>query len=269
MGGWDHVDYFQVLRSMTTVNKDKLVPICVSQNLKVFTYRFENTEAGCVGSHSSGTVWDHAFTFHSSKDALGDQICVGVQDAGANTGWLIQKGTSCNTGNYKHAFSFAAMRADQHIAPLVHACLLSTEYSSGSSWFGSSADEHVRIKRIAVGTECKKPPPDWKQELDLEFLARDVSSKSNWICGARGEIESFWGAPCGQSKVSTTDTNSETVKWSIDKELTFYVPEDASGLLLCLCHVNASNTSGNAIRLFSWFEGNCPRKETEEMCLKE
>lgn len=282
--GWDNLEFFHVLRSLTTVPKEKLVPICVSMNEKVYTYRFENSEGGCVGTHSSGTTWSHVTTLHSSKDASGDRICVGVDNSGPKTSWAIRKMKTCDFGKYKHSFGFAAMHVNQHVSPLLHACLLSNTLVAA----GSEGDAQI-LKRLAVGAECLSPPKGWKQESELEFLATQWSTKDSWMCAAHGESDStsgallwrfFWGAPCKQDKLSTNDDKGSPIKWTISQEASFYVPEDAGGVLLCLCHGHLSSAGappsrwmhaagGSTEPLFSWFEGHCPQHMAEEVCLRD
>lgn len=130
-GGWTSSEHFTVLRSKSSVPKDKAFPVCISYNTNHYTFRFENSETSCVGHEkTSGAEWVHSATFHTSRDAEGEHICVGVQWSGAATRWMMRKAERCDNGGFEHYFGFRAMSA-RYESPLSPACIASAKANGG------------------------------------------------------------------------------------------------------------------------------------------
>lgn len=268
-GGWSHIEFFDVLRSMTSVPKDRLVPICIAYNPKVYTYRFDLSEDGCFGHHkASGTSWRHAHTIHTSKDARGDRICVGVLTAGALTRWIMKKQEKCNTVGLSHSFSFTAMAADQYSSPFLRGCLL-------------AARQGV-VQRLAAGSACTTFGAEWSQVRELVFLATRHSPSDYRICPAEGEglastnkkanrlWRAFWNTACEKPKLSIIDFSGHKTDWTIVQDPPIFVPDDASGIYLCLCRIRPATNSSKESDVFSWVEGGCPPQGAEqELCMRD
>jgi len=121
--GWRSGENFLVLRSKTSVRKEKLIPICISYRKDDHVYRFENSATGCVGEHrQSKTYWQHVTTMYTSRDARGEFLCVGVMHNGQRTHWSMRKAGDCTKDGFQHSFSFRAMTKNFDPA-FVPACL--------------------------------------------------------------------------------------------------------------------------------------------------
>lgn len=279
-GGWTHAAHFNVLRAASSVPASDVLPICVSYNAKVYTYRFDQSETGCIGTHSSGTVWKHAATIHTSKKAQGARMCVGIAEQGQHTRWSIMKAESCTQGSYRHVFGFYSMDA-QHSAPLTSACLLL--HPSG-------------LRRLAVAAACTAASDGWLVDRSLIFLAVRTSQKDHQICTADGVLEAesklgvfrkavtapsgatfigafggkawrtFRDSVCKKHKVVTREislSNHSRMHWSIATD-SIFVPPDGTGPHLCHCRVLDSETPS-----YTWNVGGCPAHAVKELCFHE
>lgn len=262
-GGWSHSDFFLVLRSKTSVPEDRLVPICIAYNPKFYTYRFEQSEAGCVGLHEpSGTVWKHAQTVHTAQDAAGVKLCVGIMMAGEKTRWTVQKSVRCDSGGFTHSFSFRAM-TDSFASPLASACILEAEANDGSKV----------VRRLAPPGQCQIPPPvesglqPWKVADEVVLLHRRHAPDDVRICVAEGLPEksatdgnelgllwrAFHGEACTKAKFATTELGWK-VHWQVQQEPELYVPHRATGKSFCLSSVVTEEPPGF---YYTWVKGKC------------
>lgn len=253
--GWSSGEWFYMLRSSETVKQDKLVPFCVASENSKYTYRFENSAAGCIGKHdSSGTFWEHSQTMYTTKDAEGEDMCVGYISAGPNTRWTIQKAAMCVADGASHSFSFKAMSPDHYSAPLARACLLPLA--------GAGA------VRLASGQACGQDSRDH----GLWLLSGRQAASDFHLCSAQGRREGdraarpdlvrvFWGDVCDRSGSTTWDSTGQRIEWAISKEPLAFAPDSATGPSRCLCEMELA---GGALG-YSWVDGSCKQKE---LCIK-
>jgi len=246
------------------VPKDKLVPICISYNPNYYTYRFENSEAGCVGSHSSGTTWKHAHTIHTSKDATGEQLCVGFVLARDKTRWVMQKKPRCDSGGFTHSFSFSAM-TDNFQPPLAPCCFLEARAES----------DQATVLRLAAPEQCTKPPAGekgfsaWRVGGELTLLQRRHSKDDVRLCPAEGLAEKepagaskhqsrlwrvFRGEACAKAKFVTHESDGHKVHWEVQQEPQLYVPTHGRGTQFSLCRAKRKKAPGF---LYTWTTGEC------------
>jgi len=280
-GGWNHEEHFLVLRSKTSVPKDEIVPICIAYNPDSYAYRFEQSEDGCAGKHrASGVTWRHASTIHTSKDATGTRMCVGVHEAGDTTRWIMAKGDSCNKDGFTHTFSFSAMAANAFQPPLARCCLLVAD----STTKGGQA-----VKRLAGPEQCSALPAQealalgpWKRDREVLLLARRFAPTDVQLCPAEGTAEPgkhdkeasqnasaphsriwrvFRGEACSKSKFFTHESDGRKVHWSVELERPLFAASSASGPKLCLCHTQTgAQKKGGPGFTYSWAEGECRGK---------
>eukprot|EP00445_Apocalathium_hangoei_P058412 CAMPEP_0204096206 /NCGR_PEP_ID=MMETSP0360-20130528/191819_1 /ASSEMBLY_ACC=CAM_ASM_000342 /TAXON_ID=268821 /ORGANISM="Scrippsiella Hangoei, Strain SHTV-5" /LENGTH=954 /DNA_ID=CAMNT_0051045541 /DNA_START=50 /DNA_END=2914 /DNA_ORIENTATION=- len=233
--GWNHAEFFNLMRSEDSVPKDQAVGICISVNPAKFTYRFELSETGCIGK-SSGIDWVHAHTVHTSKDARGAPACIGFLQSGASTRWTMRLRAKCNSDGFTHTHSFRTMASDRYAAPLMRTCLLS------SSSFAST-----RERRLVSGNNCDKDVSSYKSE-DVWLLARRHSEKDLRLCTARGQLDGasaqqpelwrvFWNAACEKQEFVTKDSQDRKIQWTVSQDPSLFVPEDAAGAHYCLCEI--------------------------------
>jgi len=278
-GGWSYAEHFQALRSKTHMAQEQLVAVCISYNTKSYTYRFENSEDGCVGKHwRSGTTWKHAHTIHTAKDAKGEPVCVGVLHAGEQTRWIMKKASRCDSNGFSHSFSFAAM-STHYESPFEPSCLLSAEADAGHS-----------VQRLATGSDCNKKAGGkesgqkrWRHFKDLLLLSRRHADTDVRICPATGEklVEggqanstkpvwrTFWGEACDKQKLTTRETESYKIRWTVQQHPKLHVPGDATGSRYCLCRLGNENSS-NIDFTYTWFQGECSGQTSrKELCLHD
>eukprot|EP00930_Biecheleria_cincta_P015435 TRINITY_DN12886_c0_g1_i1.p1 TRINITY_DN12886_c0_g1~~TRINITY_DN12886_c0_g1_i1.p1 ORF type:complete len:978 (+),score=135.56 TRINITY_DN12886_c0_g1_i1:80-3013(+) len=303
-GGWNHVGHFMVLRSKSNVPEDKKVPICISFNRNGYAYRFENSDAGCIGTHKpTQTTWVHAHTIYTSADAEGDEYCVGIHLAGTHTRWILQRGASCSSDGFVHSFSFRAMTSKREV-PLAPCCLLSEASSN-------SAAGLPPLQRFATGQECgagRLSVSDWKLSRKLVLLARRQSESDHRVCVATGMSTAkddsnhsrpsqehlvwrvFRDSACDRPKVVTYEGDRK-FHWTMSSSPEVFLPSKASGVHLCLCHIlpsaaDASSASAPAaseskksgkggkpparttsnMPFYTWVESTCPEGAKRELC---
>eukprot|EP00929_Paragymnodinium_shiwhaense_P071647 TRINITY_DN36400_c0_g1_i1.p1 TRINITY_DN36400_c0_g1~~TRINITY_DN36400_c0_g1_i1.p1 ORF type:complete len:975 (-),score=197.42 TRINITY_DN36400_c0_g1_i1:1004-3928(-) len=273
-GGWTHDIHFPILRSGGSLPADKVVPICVSYNNKHYTYRFENSETGCIGLHEkSGTRWQHDYTLHASADSQGSPMCVGVMHAGEKTRWMIGPGETCNLQGFQHSFAFAAINR-AYKSPFLKLCLLK---SPGHG------------KRLEFDQECQRileTSENWKRSTDVWLLAEPQSADDAILCLATGIYhkekkdgsrsstgQKVWRAFQGQDACALEGTREEgppEVSWTIDTKKVAYIPARGSARL-CLCKDNGHETkegkgkSGKGKKdhspLYQWKSRDCDKDE--------
>jgi len=285
-GGWTHVDHFEALRSKTGVPKEKLVPICISYNPKLYTYRFERSEDGCIKDHyESGTSWRHAHTIHTSTDATGERLCVGVMRAGSETRWTMLKSPRCDAHGFTHLFGFAAMSTafEPATAP---GCLLEAAGPGGQA-----------VRRMATASQCHEVPAQgpglaaWKPAGELLFLARRHAETDVRLCLAEGAREpaegagdgpkapaqaarlhrAFRGDACHKKKLATQEPNGRKIHWVVARDTPLYAPIDATGERYCQCQVSDGEKGKKAsIAAYTWSTGGCSGKwAKKEFCIQD
>jgi len=271
-GGWSHGEHFLALRSGSSVPREKLVPICISYNTKHYAYRFEQSEDGCIGTHQqSGTTWKHAHTIHTSSEATGEQLCVGVMLAADKTRWMMQKKPRCDAGGFSHVFTFSAMR-DVFLPPLAPCCLLVMQIQPSDG---------KAIHRLATLEHCQNPPvaepglSGWTKARDVMLLARRHSPNDVRLCPAEGAAEAegssrksgrvwrvFRGEACAKAKFTTWEANDRKVAWQVQQEPELYAPQHATGTQLVLCAIQSKEAPGV---LYTWSDVECPSKGKREL----
>ncbi|CAK9109049.1 Cilia- and flagella-associated protein 52 (WD repeat-containing protein 16) [Durusdinium trenchii] len=278
--GWSHVDFFPVLRSGTNIPAEKRVPICISFNKVGYYYRFENSVRGCMGKHRpTGTHWTHAHTIYTSRDATGQAYCVGMKEDREHTRWTMQKGDICSSDGFKHSFGFRAMRND-YTSPLAPCCILvALQFELGS--------KETPLQRFAAGKECESSS-EWRVVYKLVLWSKPIGAEHHRMCLAAGSSEKvaedgsaardphevfrvFYDSAC-EKKSLVTFEGERKFYWTISTE-NLFLPETATGVHLCLCHVVLSKLASpqesvkkKDMPFYTWVESKCPRGAKKELC---
>ncbi|CAK9012954.1 unnamed protein product [Durusdinium trenchii] len=278
--GWSHVDFFPVLRSGTNIPAEKRVPICISFNKVGYYYRFENSVRGCMGKHRpTGTHWTHAHTIYTSRDATGQAYCVGMKEDREHTRWTMQKGDICSSDGFKHSFGFRAMRND-YTSPLAPCCILVALQSELGS-------KETPLQRFAAGKECESSS-EWRVVYKLVLWSKPIGAEHHRMCLAAGSSEKvaedgsaardphevfrvFYDSAC-EKKSLVTFEGERKFYWTISTE-NLFLPETATGVHLCLCHVVLSKLASpqesvkkKDMPFYTWVESKCPRGAKKELC---
>lgn len=277
-----------MLRSNSSVPKEKLVPVCIAYNSAHHTYRFENSASGCVGTHAeSSTSWVHVSTMHTSSDATGDSICVGLASEGQRTRWMMKKAQNCDVEGYQHKFSFKTMQPK--LPPtIVASCLFVAETKDGG---------HT-VMRITINTKpgsgCQKQPADepglqsWIMQKELSLLARRLSKSDHRLCiatastqadgtkGVEGELVRGWrllkDKACDHPQHNSVEKAKEgdiSVTWKVHSTPKAYVPADASGTKICVCRAADGSPAKELLQYTLSQLGSCslPRSQ-EDFCFR-
>lgn len=241
--GWKSEETFYVLRSKTSVPQEKLVPICISYNSAHHVYRFENSPDGCVGVHrESSTHWVHLTTVHTTKDAQGPKMCVGILHNGPKTRWMMKRAVNCATSGFDHTFSFRAMKENIQ-SPFQPTCLQR-----------SVQEGNLRLISNISCRKTAKAADGYRWERDVITLATKQADTDIALCTFDGTVKSvsesmptYWRLfkddACNSAQQITQEVGKEgkrEVKW-LRSSSTFYLPRTATGPKLCICRPAASD----------------------------
>lgn len=274
-GGWTSTEYFTVLRSKYSVPPEKLVPICIGYNKRLHTYRFERSETACSSTHErSGTDWEHVGTIHTSKDATGDEVCVGVASQASYTRWMVRKSSDCHEDGYTHSFSFREM-SPKFQPPMTSVCLLSAKHNEG---------QHI-LTQLFVGDACRLGVNvipgygQWWQSRTLTMLASRQAKTDVRLCLATArvrvarETHTAWRImkekSCDQMQHSTIEKVPDGqigVSWNVQSTPKLYSPADGAGARLCVCRASDDRALTERL-LYSISVGKCPLdRSVQEFC---
>lgn len=257
-----------MLRSKATIPPERLLPLCIATSESDHTFRFEQTAAGCVGQ-TGGKTWKHVYTLHTSKDADGEEYCVGSLSAGPKSRWSIQQGVSCNDHGFRHSFTFRSMtfKEQRSVIPI---CLLTAR----------KANADPIIRRLSHGKDCPwsgGQDQDWQLETEIVLLAKRHAASDHQICFASGTImhkddasksrqvfRVFYDDACKQQQVDAEHTPMQ-IRWTISQSPEMFVPEKSQGDHFCLCYV-PNPTVARTLPYFTWVQDQCPGSSQKEMC---
>eukprot|EP00928_Gymnodinium_smaydae_P039024 TRINITY_DN26763_c0_g1_i1.p1 TRINITY_DN26763_c0_g1~~TRINITY_DN26763_c0_g1_i1.p1 ORF type:complete len:965 (-),score=211.78 TRINITY_DN26763_c0_g1_i1:150-3044(-) len=275
-GGWQSGENFLMLHHTEGIAKEDIVPLCISFNEDGYAYRFEKSERGCAAKHEdSNTKWRYAQTIHTLKKATGDRMCVGMVAAGPKTRWVIMKSERCTGVGVEHKFSFRAMEPEVAPKPFASACILVAK-GEENLVTGKRRLAHKEQCRAAMNAESSK---DWIVEHSLLLLSKRASPKDQRICAASLEKRESEGDKvhrifkddrCKKDKVvlrNGMQKNSTKMTWSVDLSTALYTPANASGLRVCLCKAEASQSITSP---FVWTTRSCKEipSYTKDFCFR-
>lgn len=259
--GWSHVNYFDVLRSKSSVEPADRFAVCVSFNTKNYVYRFAKGETSCLRPRSaSSSNWRHEMTFHSSLRATGDNVCVGVKEAGDESRWIIKKASKCDFQEFKHSFSFRAMSPTSPFQLVTQACIVSAQ----------------DVVRLAPSPFQSLGDKAWTLERELLFLTVRQSSSDVKFCVAVGQAPSWssWGgrtiwrgllgADCNQQDQKLklpSGSDGSIVEWT-PLEPVLFAPTNSTGVRVCFCEKGGGSGTG------TWREGRCEESHKNDFCVR-